>query len=73
MLSTGLCMRRLGQNVEAEQFLRRAVAIRPDLIGALYQLAEISFERGAVKDAEGSARCRCRTSAAWSARCSAPC
>jgi type IV pilus assembly protein PilF len=28
------------------------VTIRPDMIGALYNLAIISFERGAFKDAE---------------------
>ena len=51
-LSAGLCMRRQGRNAEAEEFLRRAVLIRPDLIGALYNLALITYERGAVKDAE---------------------
>lgn len=51
-LSSGLCMRRANRTAEAEQFLRRAVAIRPDLIGALYNLAEITYERGAAKDAE---------------------
>ena len=51
-LSAGLCMRRLGRNAEAEDLLRRAVLIRPDLIGALYNLAAINFERGATKDAE---------------------
>jgi type IV pilus assembly protein PilF len=51
-LSTGLCLRRLGRNAEAEDQLRRAVLIRPDLIGALYNLALLAFERGAMKDAE---------------------
>jgi type IV pilus assembly protein PilF len=51
-LSVGLCMRRAGRNVEAEDHLRRAVLIRPDLIGALYNLAQITYERGAYKDAE---------------------
>ncbi len=51
-LSSGLCMRRANRTAEAEQFLRRAVAIRPDLIGALYNLAEITYDRGQVKDAE---------------------
>ena len=51
-LSAGLCMRRVGRNVEAEEHLRRALLIRPDLIGALYNLAQITFERGANKDAE---------------------
>ena len=51
-LSAGLCLRRMGRNDEAEQYLRRAVLIRPDLIGALYNLAVLTFERGAMKDAE---------------------
>ena len=50
--SIGLCPRRAGRAVEAEDALRRAVLIRPDMIGALYNLAQITFERGATKDAE---------------------
>lgn len=50
-LSAGLCQRRAGRPAEAEQLLRRAVSIRPDMIGALYNLAELTFERGAAKDA----------------------
>ena len=51
-LSTGLCLRRMGRNTEAEDSLRRAVLIRPDLIGALYNLAIITYERGSMIDAE---------------------
>ena len=51
-MSAGLCYRRLGRNQEAEDALRRAVLIRPELIGALYNLALITYERGAIKDAE---------------------
>ena len=51
-LSAGLCMRRIGRNAEAEESLRRAVLIRPDLLGALYNLAAITYERGATKEAE---------------------
>jgi type IV pilus assembly protein PilF len=51
-LSAGLCMRRANRLAEAEQYLRRAVAIRPDLIGGLYNLAEVTLERGSAKDAE---------------------
>ena len=51
-LSAGLCLRRMGRNAEAEESLRRAVLIRPDLIGALYNLALITYERGAYKDSE---------------------
>ena len=51
-LSAGLCYRRAGRTLEAEEALRRAVLIKPELIGALYNLAVITFERGAAKDAE---------------------
>ena len=51
-LSAGLCLRRVGRNNEAEDALRRAVQIRPDLIGALYNLALLTYERGEWKDAE---------------------
>ena len=51
-LSAGLCMRRLNRNTEAEEYLRRAVTIRPDLVGALFNLAALTFERGSYKDAE---------------------
>jgi type IV pilus assembly protein PilF len=51
-LSTGLCYKRMGRTAEAEDALRRAVLIRPDLIGALYNLAVITYERGSVKEAE---------------------
>jgi type IV pilus assembly protein PilF len=51
-LSAGLCYRRMGRTAEAEEALRRAVLIRPDLIGALYNLAQITYDRGAYKDAE---------------------
>jgi type IV pilus assembly protein PilF len=52
-LSAGLCMRSLGRNGEAEEYLRRAVLIRPDLIGALLNLASLAYERGAYKEADG--------------------
>src|SRR5260221_8564631 len=51
-LSAGLCLRRLGRNQEAENYLRRAVQIRPELIGGLYHLAAIHFERGATNEPE---------------------
>jgi type IV pilus assembly protein PilF len=52
MLSLGLCYRRMNRNADAEQSLRRAVMIRPELIGALYNLAIITYERGAYEDAD---------------------
>jgi type IV pilus assembly protein PilF len=51
-LSAGLCLRRIGRNAEAEEYLHRAVLIRPDLIGALYNLAILNYERGALNEAE---------------------
>jgi type IV pilus assembly protein PilF len=51
MLSLGLCYRRMGRAADAEQVLRRAVTIRPDLIGAIYNLAMLSYDRGAYEDA----------------------
>jgi type IV pilus assembly protein PilF len=51
-LSRGLCLKRAGRLPEAEESLRRAVVIRPDLIGALYNLAILTYDRGAYKDAE---------------------
>ena len=51
-LSAGLCLQRQGRNQEAENYLRRSVLIRPDLIGGLYNLAVLTFERGATKDSE---------------------
>ena len=51
-LSAGLCMRRQGRNDDAEDYLRRAVSIRADLLGALFNLAAITYERGSYKEAE---------------------
>jgi type IV pilus assembly protein PilF len=51
-LSAGLCMRRAGNSERAEEYLRRAVLIRPDLIGALFNLAVLNYERGSYKDSE---------------------
>jgi type IV pilus assembly protein PilF len=51
-LSAGLCMRRLGNAGAAEEYLHRAVLIRPDLIGALYNLALITYERGAITESQ---------------------
>ncbi len=52
LLNAGLCARLQGRNAEAEDLLRRAVLIRPDLAGALYNLAEITFEKGNLKESE---------------------
>lgn len=50
--SIGLCHRRAGNSAGAEDALRRAILIRPDMIGALYNLAQVSYERGSFQDAE---------------------
>jgi type IV pilus assembly protein PilF len=50
--SRGLCLKRMGRNGEAEDSFRRAVLARPDMIGALYNLAILSYDRGSMKEAE---------------------
>jgi type IV pilus assembly protein PilF len=50
--SIGLCHRRAGNAAEAEEALRRAILIRPEMIGALYNLAQVTYERGSYKDSE---------------------
>jgi type IV pilus assembly protein PilF len=52
LLSAGLCQRRLGHKAEAEDYLRRALKIRPDMVGALFNLAALTYERGEFKEAE---------------------
>jgi type IV pilus assembly protein PilF len=51
LLSLGLCYKRMDRNADAEQVLRQAVMIRPEFIGALYNLAILTYERGAYEDA----------------------
>ena len=53
LLNAGLCQRLQRNNAEAEAYLRRSLSLRPDLAVALYNLAEILFEKGSVKEAEG--------------------
>ncbi|MBL0141477.1 MAG: type IV pilus biogenesis/stability protein PilW [Betaproteobacteria bacterium] len=52
LLNAGVCSRIAGRNVEAEGYLRRAVVFKPDLAGALYNLAEILYEKGSYKESE---------------------
>lgn len=52
-LSLGLCLRRQHKDDEAEKYLRRAVTIQPNLIGGLYNLAVIEYDRRRYKEAEG--------------------
>ena len=51
LLSLGLCYKRMDRNADAEQALRQAVMLRPEFIGALYNLAILTYERGAYEDA----------------------
>jgi type IV pilus assembly protein PilF len=44
--NAGVCARMQGDDVKAEDFLRKALALQPNQPQALYQLAEIQFKRG---------------------------
>ena len=50
---------------EAEDFLRRAVVFKPDLVGALYNLAEILFEK---RQLQGRRRPTSCATCAWASR-----
>jgi type IV pilus assembly protein PilF len=52
LLSLGLCYRRMNRNDDAEKVLRRSVMIRPELIGGLYNLAMLTYERGSYEEAD---------------------
>jgi len=43
--NSGLCARLQGDDVKAEEWLRKALALQPDQPQALYQLADIAFKR----------------------------
>jgi type IV pilus assembly protein PilF len=43
--NAGICARLHGDDVRAEEWLRKAVALQPNQPQALYQLAEISYQR----------------------------
>jgi len=44
--NAGVCARMQGDDVKAEDWLRKALALQPNQPQALYQLAEIQFKRG---------------------------
>lgn len=44
--SAGVCARRSGDLANAENYFRNALKVQPNQIQALYQLADISFNRG---------------------------
>ncbi|MDZ4202704.1 MAG: type IV pilus biogenesis/stability protein PilW [Gallionella sp.] len=45
-LNAGLCSRKAGNLKDAEEFLQRALVVRPGLGQALYGMAEVSFANG---------------------------
>ncbi len=45
-LNAGLCMQKAGKNVDAEDFLERALRVQPDLTQALQAMAELKFADG---------------------------
>ncbi len=51
LLNAGLCSRRLGNNVEAEQYLKQALQLQPQLQQALQNLADITYRAGRYQDA----------------------
>jgi type IV pilus assembly protein PilF len=51
-LNAGVCARQLGNESDAERNLRQALQIQPLLGPALYNMADLSYKHGALKDAE---------------------
>ncbi|MEO8156726.1 MAG: type IV pilus biogenesis/stability protein PilW [Betaproteobacteria bacterium] len=49
--NSGVCSRLQGDDVKAEEWLRKALALQPDQPLALYQLADIAFKRNNLLDA----------------------
>jgi len=45
-LNAGLCFQKAGKNADAEEFLRRALVVQPDMLQALQALAELKFAEG---------------------------
>jgi type IV pilus assembly protein PilF len=45
-VNAGICLKNLGDMAQAEASFRKALAMSPSLPQALYQLAELAFERG---------------------------
>jgi type IV pilus assembly protein PilF len=50
-VNAGLCARTKGDNLRAEEFMRKARQLAPDQPQALYVLAEIAFGKGQVQEA----------------------
>ncbi len=49
--NAGVCSRMQGDDVKAEEWLRKALALQPDQSQALYQLADIAFKRDELTNA----------------------
>lgn len=52
--NAGVCARRAGDNVVAEAQLRAALQRAPEFGAALYELADLQFAQGRVKEADAS-------------------
>lgn len=50
--NAGLCMRNAGKLDEAEKHFQQALALKPKFGDALLQLADLTFERGRMSDAQ---------------------
>lgn len=50
-LNAGICSRKMGDEVAAEGYLRKALAQQPDLQQALYQLADLNYKRNSLAEA----------------------
>ncbi|MDX2219925.1 MAG: type IV pilus biogenesis/stability protein PilW [Burkholderiales bacterium] len=51
LLNAGTCARKLGNVADAEQYLRQALQLQPQLQPALAQLADITYRSGRYQDA----------------------
>jgi len=51
-LNAGLCSQKAGNLADADDFLRRALSIQPDLMQALQAMAEVKFATGDYVDAK---------------------
>jgi len=52
-VNAGVCMKREGDFLRAEQFFRRALALSPDQPQALYQMADLQFQNDEFESARG--------------------
>jgi type IV pilus assembly protein PilF len=51
LVNAGVCVRGIGNVVDAERYFKQALAIRPNLPEALLQLGNIAFDRGDAAEA----------------------